>query len=212
MRIFLVIWSIITGLSCGPRFYNFSATNTNAASILEGIRKEGIVVRVATQGRKLQYYKERMNTPGITQEQRKTYEELLMKYQKEDEAYLNVLKSGFTAKFMFSDVCFVPDTLFKRFLEGHEGNCLPLKTESVARKWPGERRAMLSAKNDRDDLVFVTTTGERLPQPLPYKKNAWFPAFKKIFQREKFINDQIAWYHKQFENQYITLQIQSKRQ
>lgn len=212
MRGFLIIWTIITGLSCGPGFYDFSATNTNAGPILEGIRKEGIVVRVATQSRKVQYYKERMNTPGITEEQRQTYHGLIIKYQKEDEAYLDILESGFTEKFMFSDVCFVPDTLFKRFLEGQEGNCLPVKTKTVVRKWPVERRAMLAAKNDRDDFVFVTTTGERLPQPLPYKKNVWFPAFKKIFQREKFIHDQIAWYHKQFENQYISFQIQSKRQ
>ena len=212
MRVFLVICSIIAGLSCGPGFYDFSATNSGAGSILEGIRKEGIVVRVATQGRKIQYYKERLNTPGITEEQRKTYQRLLIEYQKEDAVYLEILESGFSEKFTFSDVCFVPDTLFKRFLDGHEGNCLTVKTATKVRKWPAERRAMLAAKNDRDDLIFVTTRGERLPKPLPYKKNAWFPAFKKIFQREKFIQDQIAWYQKQLENQYITLQIQSKRQ
>lgn len=211
MRVFLVICSIITGLSCGPGYYEFSTPNSNAESILEGIRKEGIVVRVATQGRKMQYYKERLNTTGIAEEQRKTYQRLLIEYQKEDEVYLDILESGFSEKFTFSDVCFVPDTLFKRFLDGHEGNCLTVKNKTVVMKWPAERRAMLAAKNDRDDLIFATTTGERLPQPLPYKKNAWFPAFKKIFQREKFIHDQIAWYHKQLENLYITSQIQSKR-
>jgi hypothetical protein len=210
MKFLLVILGIVTGLSCHPGMPRFGTIDSSAASILEGIRNEGIIVRVATQGRKIKYYKQRLSNPGISEAQREDFEKLLTKAQEEDQTYVRILREGIASKYTFSNVCFIPDTIFKRFLNGHEGRCMQIEGESSP-FWPEDRRAMLAAKNDRDDLVFVTTTGERLPEPLPHKKYIWFPVFRKIFQREKYIEDQIDWFQKQFENQYITTQIQLKK-
>lgn len=211
MKSFLFTLITLTVLSCSPVIPRFDSTHISAASILENIRNEGIVVRVATQGRKVQFYRQRLSSPDISESLRQDYEKLLVKALEEDQEYLTILTEGFEKKYTFSHVCFIPDSLFKSFLEGKEGRCMQLRTGNIDAPWPKDRRAMLAAKMDRDDLVLVTINGERLPDPLPYRKYTWFPVFRKVFQRKKYIQDQIEWFQSKLENQYIAAQIQLKK-
>ncbi len=157
--------------------------------------KKPIVVRVPTQGKKIKYLASRISQPGISPKMAGEYSQLLLKAKSEDAAHFNLIQQSFETYFKWSEVYFIPDSLYKDFLAGSKNVCLSSVGKLMENIAPPSDYLMISTPNNPDQLVLTDKETHRLPKPYPYKRNTFLPAFKKLFNKKNYLETQIKYFN-----------------
>ena len=154
-----------------------------------------IVVRVATQGRKITFLKAELTKPGIKADYRRNLDSQLAKALDEDRRYLDLLRLAFDQHFDWSKVYYIPDSLFKNFTAGAKKVCLGSDNKVDQNISPPDDYLLVTAQDPREKLIITDRNGIRLPHPYPYKKFTWFPAFRRMANKEKYISSQVKYFN-----------------
>ncbi|MBK9733959.1 MAG: hypothetical protein IPO92_02900 [Saprospiraceae bacterium] len=174
---------------------NFSEATTNAYEAAISLHNSGLVVRVATQSNKIKYLKKTLANPSISNKEKSNLRKKLNETITENKKFFDILYSGFKTHYHSSSVYFVPDSLYKVFLQGRRDVCLNEHNEvdqSIA--GPKEDYFLMLSGNSIEQLLLVNKDGHRIDKPFPYKKSVFLPAFKKLGNRQKYVHDQIIWF------------------
>ena len=156
-----------------------------------------LLVRVPVFGKKINYLTQTLAKSNLNAKTRASLEKQLATTITENDAYYDILTDGFKTSFTFSDVFFVPDSLFKEFNAGRRDVFLNENNEIDPNiKGPKDDYLLMIQGNSIEQLLLVDKDSHQLEKPFPYKRNTFLPAFKKIFEREKYMSKQIAWFNK----------------
>ena len=156
-----------------------------------------LLVRVPVFGKKINYLTQALAKPNLNPKARASFERQLETTITENQAYFDILMDGFKTNYTSSQVFFVPDSLFKQFNAGRRDVFLNENNEiDPSIKGPQDDYLLMIQGNSVEQLLLVDKDGYRLDKPFPYKRNTFLPAFKKLFEREKYMSKQIAWFDK----------------
>lgn len=164
-----------------------------------------LLVRVPVFGKKITYLTQALAKPNLNPKTKASFEKQLETTITENKAYFDILIDGFKTNYTSSQVFFVPDSLFKQFNAGRRDVFLNENNEiDPSIKGPVGDYLLMIQGNSVEQLLLVDKNGYRLDKPFPYKRNTFLPAFKKLFEREKYMSKQIAWFNKKLkEIKYI---------
>lgn len=201
-NLFIYIFILLTILSACTRTVYVTQPLTEeksdrSASIV-------LVVRVPTQGNKIRYYKKLLTDKPTAKVDPVYIKSQLEKTIRQDSVYLDILKTGFKTHFFAAPVYYVPDTAYKAFLAGARnvflGSTNMVETEI---KMASPHFFVLMQNQNADQLILTDKDGYRLPEPLPYKKNTFLPAFKKLINKRAYIHNQIKWFNEKLSGKMI---------
>jgi hypothetical protein len=156
-----------------------------------------LLVRVPVFGKKINYLTQALTKPNLNPKARASFEKQLKTTITENKAYFDIITEGFKTNYTSSEVFFVPDSLFKQFNAGRRDVFLNENNEiDPSIKGPKDDYLLMIQGNSVEQLLLVDKNGNQLDKPFPYKRNTFLPAFKKLFEREKYMSKQIAWFDK----------------
>lgn len=198
MMMAALLWLYTNGQNT-PTIINSS--ESSAVQSAQSLQSAGLVVRVPTQQNKLKYLTSQLNTKSLSTISRQNIENLLNETLRENEEHLSDLVAGFSDYWDVSKVYFVPDSLFKSFVAGSRNVFLNVENNgrSITDIAIPNGYFLMLHETDKTKLILVNGKGERLDAPFPYKKNVFFPAFKKIMNKKKYVHDQIKWLNNKIE-------------
>lgn len=155
-----------------------------------------IIVRVPVSGGKINYLKNKLKSDQLSEKTKKQFSIQLDETLEENNAYFTALQDAFANNFSIKKVLFIPDTLFRSLLDGQKTGFLNdkgsldqnLQCESTIQYF-------FIAGKDKDQLLFVDHSLNKMPYPFPYKKQSFFPSFQKIFDRKKFLEKQVIFFN-----------------
>ncbi len=152
-----------------------------------------VVVRIPTHGKKINYLKSTIAQSSTLQQTKNKLKGELQKSVEKDQKNFAMIHNGFRKSFDWSEVYFVPDTMYRKFKSGGREVFVSQSGTSLDSLDIGHDYYLILINQDSEQLLLCDKNGNRLPSPYPYKKNTLLPAFKKIFNKEKYINDQIKY-------------------
>ena len=153
-----------------------------------------VIVRYPVHANKLNQLQKQMNNPKTAASALKTYKQTI----EENSEYFNLLNNTFKEYFNATPYFFLPDSSFKVFNTNPHGLFVNEKEQTdPSLSCPYEQYYLLINGNDEDQWLFVTKDLVRAPEPLPYKKKIFFPAFKKIFNRPGYLATQVKYFNEQ---------------
>lgn len=155
-----------------------------------------LIVRVATQSKKIAFYQELYNSGDYTKQD--AYKAKIATYQKEDDDYISSLKEIFQQEYSATPVLFVKDSAFKDLLSDKEITAYTHKDSTTLRR-TDQQFLFFVNQDDKYEFILVDAYLNRLPQPWPYKKRIWLPSFKKLFSSHGVIRSQVKWLQKKME-------------
>lgn len=156
-----------------------------------------LLVRVPVFGKKINYLTQALAKPDLNPKARASFEKQLEATITENKVYFDIITEGFKTNYTSSEVYFVPDSLFKEFNAGRRDVFLNENNEiDPSIKGPKDDYLLMIQGNSVEQLLLVDKNGHQLDQPFPHKRNTFLPAFKKFFEREKYMSKQIAWFNK----------------
>lgn len=158
-----------------------------------GTPHKAIVVRLATQSRKIDFLRSELSKSNISQSHSQRLQAQLDNAVNDDKAYLAYVKEAFDKHFSWSRVYYVPDSLFKSFRAGVKNVCLGQNNIPDPDLAPPDDYLLVTALDPREKLILTDRDGIRLSQPYPYRKNIIFPAFRRIINKRKFIESQVTY-------------------
>ena len=107
-----------------------------------------------------------------------------------------LLKSVFKEHFHVCAVLFVPDTLYKKFLDGDSkvfiGEFADIKQIDIK----GQNVLYMAHGKDEYQYLLTDKEGKQLLAPWPYKKIIFFPALQQLIDKKAYITKQIKWFDK----------------
>ncbi len=156
-----------------------------------------LLVRVPVFGKKINYLRQALTKPNLNPKARVSFEKQLNTTVQENKEYFDLLSIGFKEKYTTSKVYFIPDSLFNAFNAGRRDVFLNQDNKIDPNiKGPTDGYLLMTQGNSVEQLLLVDKKGNRLEKPFPYKKSTFLPAFKKLFDKEKYIQSQIEWFDK----------------
>ena len=160
-----------------------------------------VIVRYPTHANKLAHLKQQMKRSDLPEKKKhqftKQYDNTLL----ENSVNFQLLYKTFKDEFEFNHVYFLPDSSYKTFTGNKKGLFIDqLEVNDSSLSCPFDEYYFIINGNDEDQLLFVTKHLTRAPEPLPYKKNIFLPAFKKIFNRPGYLATQVKYFNDQLKN------------
>ncbi len=155
-----------------------------------------IIIRIPVNGNKInllsQKLKDKNTSPSYKSKLKKELDKTLM----ENKEYLSLIQTSFDLHFHVKQIYFLPDSSFKSHLAGNLTGFL--NDEGVldqSMQCHGKENFYFITGKDKEQLLFVNKYLEKPSIPFPHKKNTFLPAFKKIFDKQKYIDKQIIYFN-----------------
>ena len=180
--------------SCSMQNYKDRLTaDENARQLLQRFKSGTLVVRVPTQGKKIAYLSQALAQLPAGSSNRKRFSSMLETARSEDQLRFEWLSSAFQEFYTFSRVVFVPDSLYGAFLQGRKNVFLESAQAETVTKDVGNDVFLWLALDHDIQFGLFQYPGNRLPDPLPFRKNTFLPAFKRWLIPRKYIDNQVKW-------------------
>lgn len=157
-----------------------------------------VIIRYPVHANKLSILKKQIKDTELSDKDKKKSQDLYNQTLKENSNNFDLLYQTFENNFREKPFFFLPDSSFKAFKTNPSGlfvNNREIQDASLT--CPHNNYYLIINGKDEDQLLFVTKELARAPDSLPYKKNIFFPAFKKIFNRSGYIATQIKYFNDQ---------------
>lgn len=155
-----------------------------------------LIFRVPTFSAKINYLDNQINKtaqdPSYNVSLRREKEKTIQKKDK----YFSYLVSIFKQAYSIGDVLFVPDTLYKRYLDGDMTVFINDTGKFTSIDLHGKKLIHMIQGKDEYQLLLTDKYGNRLASPWPYKKNTFFSSFKQLYNSESYLYNQIIWFDK----------------
>lgn len=155
-----------------------------------------LIVRVFTNAGKIRQLRNLVNAEDISDATRKKLEKQLHDTEKENDAYWKDLKYALTTHYSFSNLLYMPDSLYKSFDEGldevfwdEHRNVSPLI------KVDRSNFFLMIAGDNPDQLILTTRDLVRLDKPFPHRISTFLPSFRRIFNRKAYLEKQVKGFH-----------------
>jgi len=164
----------------------------------DGQPKEGacIIFRIPVNGKKINYLEDKLKHLNKGDKSYDSVKETLENTYNENLDYFHILREGFNEYFDAAKVYFLPDSSYNSFLKGQPYNFLNDSGQpDPSIKCDEKNFYFIITGKDKEQLLFVDKNLNPLDKPFPYKKNTFMPAFKKILNRQLFINNQIRYFN-----------------
>ncbi len=187
--VFLILCSSCSVRNSADRW----AAAGNARDILQRFKEGTLVVRVPTQGKKRAYLRQALSQKQAGSPERIRFAAMLETARAEDELRFERISSAFHEFYTFSRVAFVPDSLYGAFLQGRKNVFVENAQAEPVTKDVGNDVYLWLALDHELQFGLFQYPGNRLPDPLPYRKNSFLPAFKRWLTPEKYIDNQVKW-------------------
>lgn len=168
----------------------FGLVGQSNIDIVEKLKKQGIIVRIPTNGKKIKTLRSLvLQNPENTKLQK-----LLDNAIDEDRNRYDRVTSLMSQHFHSVVTYFVPDSLYRNFLDGEshvflDQNARLENTPNIERK-----DIFLLSLSDKDQFLLTDADGNRLPDPLPYKKSIFLNSLKRVFFYEKYLITQVEYF------------------
>ncbi|MCZ2102267.1 MAG: hypothetical protein LC107_12110 [Chitinophagales bacterium] len=155
-----------------------------------------VIVRYPVHANKLNHLKQQLNNPNISEKSKKSFEKLYTNTINENSDNFNLLFQTFETHFKYTEFYFLPDSSFKAF-SAHPNGLFVNQNEAIDPQLTCSKSHYYLIINgkDEDQFLFVTPDLVRAPDPLPYKKSIFLPAFKKIFNRPGYLATQVKYFN-----------------
>jgi hypothetical protein len=192
-------------VGCNPGFLDLSkSANLQATQEANKLHQSTLIVRVPSQGNKIRFLKSAITNPKTTSSNVVKYKKLLDETMTENKDHYDILIQGFKTNYTFSAVLFMPDSLYKSFIRGNR-NVFLNESNEIDNQMICECKNyfFISHEKNNDVLVLKNSDDQKLLSPFPYKKNTFLPSFKRLFDQEKYIHNQIKWFDEQLNYLFI---------
>ncbi len=157
-----------------------------------------VVVRYPVNAKKLSILKNRMKNSDLTEKNQIKSKELFNQTVKDNSDRFSLLYKSFETHFTEKPFFFLPDSSFKDFKINPSGLFInQYEVQDASLKCPYKNYYLIISGDDMDKLLFVTPELARAPDPLPYKKNIFLPAFKKIFNKPGYFATQVKYFNEE---------------
>jgi len=195
----IVLKCCIFIISYAPFVYGQKMTLEEVVNVMENTNKCGTVFRVPTNNVKLEYFNGLLKSGDLTENKETSIKSSIADTEAENADYLNIVRQGFDQYYKFSTVYYVPDTIYKRMLNAKEFIYYDYELHKVMSA-PGVCKPTLAILpgTDKDELALHYLDGRKVDRPLPYQKKTFMSAYKKLFKRKTYLQDQIKWFNEQF--------------
>ena len=175
----------------------FMIKNTPSTSLINGVaetwKNACLIVRIPVFASKIKYLKSILSDSKTSQASKSVIQKQLDKTLDDNKKYFELIQSSFSKEFFARDVLFLPDSLFKSFIAGEKTGFINKKGElDSSLQCDAQYSFFIITGKDSDQLLFVDRDLNPAGFPFPYKKNTFLPAFKKLLDREKYIQKQIS--------------------
>lgn len=160
-----------------------------------------VIVRYPSHANKLSHFKQQMNRSDLPEEKKQLFTQLYENTILENSANFHLLYTTFKDEFEFNHVYFLPDSSYKTFTSNKKGLFInQFEVNDPSLSCPFDEYYFIINGKDEDQLLFVSKYLSRAPEPLPYKKNIFFPAFKKIFNKPGYLATQVKYFNDKLKN------------
>lgn len=155
-----------------------------------------IIFRIPVNGKKINYLEDKLKQLKQGDKNYDSIKETLENTINENYDYFHILREGFNVYFDVAKVYFLPDSSYNSFLKGQPYNFLNESGQpDPSIKCTANNYYFFIIGKDKEQLLLVDKNLKSLDKPFPYKKNTFMPAFKKILNRQMFINNQIRYFN-----------------
>ncbi len=179
----------------------FIVKNTSSESRVNSKAEEWkdacLIVRIPVFAPKIKYLRSILSDPKTNQASKSAIQKQLDKTLDDNKTYFDLIHDGFSKEFFAKEVLFLPDSLFKSFIAGEKTGFLNKNGElDTSLQCDAKYSFFIITGKDSDQLLFVDEDLNPAGFPFPYKKNTFLPAFKKLLDKEKYIQKQISHFNK----------------
>jgi len=174
--------------------------NTGSESLISNKAEEWkdacLIVRIPVNAPKIRYLRNAISDPKINRKSKSALQIQLIKTLDENKIYFDLIQNGFNKKFFAKEVYFLPDSLYKSYMAGEKTGFLNKNNEldSSIECYSRQTYFIITGK-DADQLLFVDRDLNKADSPFPHKKNTFLPAFRKLINKQGYINSQIEYFN-----------------
>jgi hypothetical protein len=181
----IAVFGSASGLVCQDNMFY-------ARKAAQELHQGTLVVRVFTNAGKIRQLRSLIDAEGISVATRKKLEKQLHDTQKENDAYWNDLRYALTAHYSFSNLLYMPDSLYKSFDTGLD-EVFWDEHRNVSPHIKADRSSyfLLIAGDNPDQLILTTRDLVRLDKPFPHRISTFLPSFRRIFNRKAYLEKQV---------------------
>lgn len=160
------------------------------------------VLRYPVYASKTSFLKKQAYNEELSDKQREKYMKLLNSTIDDNYDYFQLISSAFNEYFNFDELYFLPDSTFKSFQAGKDvslisKNLTEVKSQNICNDY-----MLFITGDDRDRFYLVDKNQIVLSEPFPYKKNTFLAVFKKLLNRQSFIENQVKYFSEKLEEIY----------
>ena len=162
--------------------------------ILNQIESPTLIVRVPTSAGKLRQLDIQLNQKSLSQKNKVTIRREIDETIQKTKEYFKTIHSLFIQSYTVGNVLFVPDTLYKRYLEGDTSVFISDAGDIIRIDLYGKNLLHIIQGKDEYQLLLTDKYGNKLGNPWPYKKSTFFSVLKQLFNSKSYLYDQIVWF------------------
>ncbi len=193
-RIFY-LFLFIGVLACNPPLKLKDNQLSAAQKSAHELKSQALVVRIPTQGRKINFLKQAITNPELDNKVRVKYERLLKEAMDSDREYLVMLDKLFNDYYNVTPVYFVPDSSFIAFKGGNHDVFIDSNGQGIPRPQIETNYLLLLTEDSRYKFKLFNRDGYKLPPHMPHKKDAFLPFLKVLLEKEQYVADQIIFFN-----------------
>ncbi|MFZ1748814.1 MAG: hypothetical protein WAU01_01420 [Saprospiraceae bacterium] len=159
------------------------------------LKTYGVVIRIPTQSKKVAFLKSQVGKTGLSAKEKQKINDQITSILSEDQRVLSSILDAFKRNFKSVHFHYIPDTSYKVWLDDENIPILDSVGTPVTTGVPSQNYLLISRRADVNQWICTDVYGNKLPEPFPYRKNIFFPAFKRLFDPDKYLEDQILWFN-----------------
>lgn len=195
MKIYtLLFFSFIIISSCNPPLKLSVEGLPNARKMAKALENQSMVVRIPTQGKKIQFLSNALKNGDLDDKTKSNYQKLMEEAIVSDKTYLLAIDSIFRVNYKITPVFFVPDSSFRSFKAGARNVFVDGNGHLIPHPDFTNDYLLLLTDDNKYKFKLFDKDGYRLPNFMPYKRDAFLPFFQILLQKDKYIADQIIYF------------------
>jgi len=153
-----------------------------------------IIVRIPTYASKIKYLNHQIHQNRGYEKKVKNFEKIKLDIEYQRDTYLSLLTDVFREYYTASEVYFVPDTLYKNIFKGDNNVFISESGDIVRKNLNGKIMMYMIQGKDEYHLLLTNQDHQQQEKPWPYKKGTFLAPFKRLFNKESYIKEQIIWF------------------
>ncbi len=182
-------------MACHPPLKLNEDQLIGARSSAKALKSQSLVVRIPTQGRKINALRETLNNPKIDDKSKIKYSTMLEEAINSDKEYLSLLADIFKARYDITPVFFVPDSSYRAFKSGSKDVFIDENGVLISNQKIIDDYLLLLTDESPYKFKLYNKEGKRLSKPMPHKRDAFLPFLKVWLDKENYMADQIIFFN-----------------